>query len=93
MTEYERQEVEPILEELRRQDRLWGTAFDDTHSQNDWVAFITAYAGRGMHKNPEDGDERFPTPATFDEAMIKVAALAINARRAMRRRLHGVQPA
>jgi len=47
-------------------------AFDETNSQNDWVAYICAYAGRAANKVARNGREG----CKFRENMIKVAALA-----------------
>jgi hypothetical protein len=49
--------------------------FDKTNTQNDWVAYISAYAGRASAKvarNEREGCE-------FRANMIKVAALAVSA--------------
>lgn len=49
--------------------------FDTTNSQNDWVAYISSYAGRASQKvarNEREGQ-------TFRENMVKVGALAIAA--------------
>ncbi len=48
--------------------------FDKTNSKNDWVSYITAYAGRAANvaRNEREGCE-------FRCCMLKVAALAISA--------------
>lgn len=51
------------------------TAIEDTNTKNDFVAFITAYAGRAADKcyrNEREGQ-------TFRDNMVKVAALALAA--------------
>jgi len=49
--------------------------FDATCTPNDWVGFITAYAGRAVDRMPRNIREG----ATFRENMIKVGALALAA--------------
>jgi hypothetical protein len=49
--------------------------FDRGNSQNDWVAYITAYAGRASEKvarNEKHGED-------FRKNMVKVGALAVAA--------------
>jgi len=48
--------------------------FDKTNTQNDWVAYITAFAGRAakVDRNTRDGCD-------FRANMVKVAALTISA--------------
>ena len=76
----------PILRERERQIDLWDNTFDDTHTQNDWVAFITSYAGNGMWKMPGDFcDEQYPNIDAFKDAMVKVGALAVAALSAVAR--------
>lgn len=84
--------IDAILSERERQVRVWGNSFDDTHSQNDWVAFITSYAGRAMQKNPGDEGNPYPNPGAFVDAMIKVGALAVAALEAYERHQHKAQP-
>jgi hypothetical protein len=48
------------------------TEFDKTNSKNDWVSYITAYAGRAADKvkrNETEGQK-------FRDNMVKVGALA-----------------
>ena len=50
-------------------------SFDKSNTKNDWVGFVSAYAGRAADKcfrNEREGQ-------SFRENMIKVAALAIAA--------------
>jgi hypothetical protein len=50
-------------------------SFDEGNTQNDWIAYICAYAGRASEKvfrNQRQGE-------TFRENMLKVAALAVAA--------------
>lgn len=66
--------IRDIIEERKRQREL-GFRVADKHSNgyNDWVAYITAYAGRAANcvRNDEGRD--------FRENMVKVAALAMAA--------------
>ena len=67
--------TEEILELIRneriRQDDLWGDEFDSKNTPNDWVAYVTRYAGLAvtMPWNPEE----------FEDKMLKVAAIAVAA--------------
>ena len=65
---------EIYLEGLR-QSQLWGMDFDQLNTPNDWVAFITYYAGIAAY----DGRNRKYTPQSFRDNMKKVAALAQSA--------------
>ena len=58
-------------ERTRQETELWGPEVDDKNTVNDWIAYITAYAGEG-YAHPSDG-------VKFRQAMVKVAALAIAA--------------
>lgn len=59
-----------IKEERRIQDQKWGgIEHDDTHSSNDWVAYIAKHLGRAA-----DWDY-----TAFRRHMIRVAALAVAA--------------
>ncbi len=49
--------------------------FNRNNSMNDWVAFISAYAGRAADRCDRNDREGH----SFEENMIKVAALAIKA--------------
>jgi hypothetical protein len=54
--------------------------FDKENTQNDWVAYIAAYAGRAADKvarNDREGQ-------TFDDNIVKVAALCVAALQARR---------
>ena len=59
-------------------------AFDAYNSVNDWVAYITAYAGRAAAKAKINSSE----PHNFRTYMIKVAALAVAAIEAYDKRMH-----
>jgi hypothetical protein len=64
-----------VMLEVERQQTL---GFDDSkNTHNDWVAYITSFAGRA-------GDTRRNTKeqCDFHRNMVKVAALAISALRA-----------
>jgi len=67
---------EAIKQERAYQDGRWGGAdHDDQHGPNEWIAFITAYAGKTFYcckDHPADIQE-------FKRNMIKVAALAVAA--------------
>lgn len=67
--------MEKILEEIRKerqhQHELWGNDFDDRNTCNDWIAYITSYAGKGVTLEA--------SALEFREAMIKVATLAVAA--------------
>jgi hypothetical protein len=64
--------LEEISTEREKQDRIWGGPdHDDDHSVNDWVAFITEYAGRARKEGA--GIKKFRVN------MIRVAALAVAA--------------
>lgn len=49
--------------------------FDETNTQSDWVAYITAYAGRAPAKVFRNGAQN----EDFRTNMVKVAALALAA--------------
>lgn len=67
-----------IREERERQEAIaYGgdtAAFDKTNTHNDWVSYITAYAGRATdcHRNERD-------QCDFSESLIKVGALVVAA--------------
>ena len=69
---------EVIQERIRQRELAFGgdtDAFDKQNSQNDWVAYISAYVGRAAEKclqNEREGE-------TFRRNMVKVAALAVAA--------------
>lgn len=67
--------INDVIAERNRQREIGNGDFDTTNTQNDWVAYITAYAGRGADKvlrNAREGQE-------FRANMVKVAALAVAA--------------
>lgn len=68
------QALNDVLNERNKQKASF-TDFDKTNTQNDWVAYISAYAGRAADRvlrNQREGQG-------FRENMVKVAALAIAA--------------
>ncbi len=69
--------LDEVAEERQRQiDLAHGgdtAAFDKANSRNDWVAYITAYAGRAADKCPRN------ECCEFRDMMKKVAALAVAA--------------
>jgi hypothetical protein len=71
--------VQSIIQERLYQLKRWGNGFDDTHRQNDWIAFITAYAARGMDPKDCNLKDTFHSPTAFRTAMVKVATLAVAA--------------
>jgi hypothetical protein len=60
-----------ILAERDYQDEMWGQAFDNNNTINDWVSYITRYCGRATCMDADTENQR--------EAMVKVAALAVAA--------------
>jgi len=64
-----------VLEEIRAereyQDSQWGIEFDDKNTLNDWLAYITMYAGQAARMDTPPIDQR--------KNMLKVAALAVAA--------------
>jgi len=67
--------------EVRRQEELWGTEFDDKNTANDWVAYICNYVAGGAHA----GREEQYTPQRFTKHLLKAAALCISAILAIKR--------
>ena len=71
--------LQEVAEERERQIDLAlegdTDAFDLDNTQNDWIAFITAYAGRAAEKCYRNHREGLD----FRVMMIKVAALAVAA--------------
>lgn len=63
--------LKKVKSERARQDDIWGNDFDSLNTSNDWVSYITRYAGKAV-TNPWD-------PNRFSENMIKVAAIAVAA--------------
>jgi len=76
--------MDEILDEIRcereHQDKLSYEFKDDTHSMNDWVAFVVKYLGPSLNggKGAED--------KMFRYQMIKVAAIAVAAVQAIDRK-------
>lgn len=63
--------IQDVRAERRHQDQKWGHTFDDKNTPNDWVAYITQYAGQAAQLKFD--------PTGFRSQMIKVAALAVAA--------------
>lgn len=64
-----------IVIERDRQKQIGTDKNDPISSQNDWIAFVTAYLGRasrGVYRNEREGQE-------FRTNMVKVGALALAA--------------
>jgi hypothetical protein len=61
------QALNDIREERNYQQERWGDAFDEKNTPNDWIAYITAYAGKAvtMPWNAE----------TFRKMLVEVACL------------------
>lgn len=79
LTEDQMRILDDIAKERARQQALaFGgdtEAFDKTNTPNDWIAFITAYAGRASAKvarNEKEGQ-------TFRANLVKVGALVLAA--------------
>lgn len=66
--------VQDILDERRVQQEKFSD-FDKTNSKNDWVSYVTAYAGRAASKVARNEREHLD----FRNMMVKVGALAIAA--------------
>lgn len=67
--------IDQILQEVKQEQeraaKKWGVDFDDKNTANDWVAYITRYAGMAV---------TFPFNRTaFEDNMVKVAGLAASA--------------
>ena len=62
------QDIEKELDYARSQ---WGNEFDSKNTLNDWVAYITMYAG--------DAAKIKTPPSEAEQKLIKVAGLAISA--------------
>lgn len=70
--------MEIAQERQRQKDLAHGgdtEAFDKANSRNDWVSYITAYAGRAADKCPRNERDK----CDFRDVMKKVAALAVAA--------------
>ena len=80
--DFEAQFADVAAELVRQEDKKHGgdtEEFDKGNTRNDWIAFLSAYSGRGAAKvfRNERQDEG------FRENMVKVAALALSAIRAV----------
>jgi len=60
-----------ISEERNRQDAKWGSDFDNLNTPNDWIAYITQYAGKAV-TIPWDAE-------TFRSSILKVATICVAA--------------
>jgi hypothetical protein len=63
--------LEEVLKEREYQETRWGDAFDSKNTANDWVAYITAYAGKAVTL-PWDSKQ-------FRTQLLKVAAICVAA--------------
>jgi len=63
-----------IRTEVERQAAIGNDGNDDLNSPNDWVAYITSYAGRAADTYRNDRENQ-----GFRENLIKVAALCVSA--------------
>lgn len=70
--------MEKVLQEIRDereyQKKRYDQAFDDANTPNDWVSYITTYAGQAGTATRNDR-----TLENFRKMMVKVAALAVAA--------------
>lgn len=66
--------LDDVVKERNRQEDLFDE-FDKTNTRNDWIAYISAYAGRASDKVLKNNREN----QDFRDNMKKVAALAIAA--------------
>lgn len=49
-SEARRRVVEEILDERKRQDKIWGGyEHDITHTKDEWLSFILVYLGKAAH--------------------------------------------
>lgn len=78
--------LESILEEVeeeREKQLKWGSdSFDKTNTKNDWVAYITSYAGDAaekVRKKESTKDDLYEENEyyRYRKNMLKVAALAV----------------
>jgi hypothetical protein len=58
-----------ITEEREYQEEKWGDRFDKLNTPNDWIAYITLYAGKAVTL-PWDIN-------AFRKAVLKVAAICV----------------
>ena len=70
-----------IGDERDRQTQLWGDAFDDKNTANDWVAYICHYVSEGAY----DGRAGKYTPEHFRDNLMKAATLCVAAIQAIER--------
>jgi hypothetical protein len=71
---------------MAEQDAQWGgPEHDDTHTQIEWCRFINNHTWRAYH-NPPMHDEIDLPPLRFEDKMLDVAALAIQAIKSSRRK-------
>lgn len=54
------------------QNTKWGSEFDAKNTMNDWISYITRYAGQAVVFNKDN-------KVTFRDNLFKVAALAVAA--------------
>lgn len=71
------QVVVNLKAEREYQETRWGTEFDDQNSANDWVSYINRYTAKACEFNISQDE--------FEEAMLKVAAIAVGAIETSRR--------
>lgn len=72
-----RKEVFTEIENEMNYADKWGKVFDDKNTPNDWIAYITKYAGQAVTL-PWNAD-------TFRAQLIKTAGLCISAVEALDR--------
>jgi len=59
-------DIEHLLAERIRQDKLWGDDFDRMNTVNDWNAYVTHYLAKSLRNNSEN----------FSENMLKASGIA-----------------
>jgi hypothetical protein len=62
--------LDAVESERVYQENRWGSDFDDKNTVNDWVSYITAYAGRAVQAD---------TPKDAYIQLMKVGTLAVAA--------------
>ena len=67
--------VQDVVQERERQKHIIDEEFEAQNTANDFVAYITAYAGRAARKVLRNERQE----ETFRSNMVKVAAIAVAA--------------
>ena len=69
---------EAVMAERDKQ-KEWGADFDRSNSRNDWIAYITSYAGDAAAKVRKKELQGADDDVRFTANMLKIAALAVAA--------------